>query len=468
MLSKHQQIFVLLATALLTFMSTVDMSIVNAALPQISKELTIPMNEAEWIASIYLIVICMLLVFFGKVGDQIGRSVVFQIGTIIFTISSLFSGISTNLVMLLIARGAQAIGSAMIMATSFGIITDLFPRQQHGRALAVNSVFAQVGNVSGPILAGLILSITSWHWLFLINLPVGIIAYLFGRSVFPKRKINLSLIRVDWAGFSVFAIVMLTFFLAIYIGQVVGYGQLVPVTLFITAAIAMIGFIMIENRVTEPMLNLSLFKQRGFSIGIIITTLVYMIVYFNNILMPFYLQNRLGFAPAKMSLFLMLVPLVNVFSSSFGGYMSDKIGPERISLYALIVLLLSCGLLALITPDWSILLLVVAFIFFGLGNGLFQNNPIIMDNAGAANGGIAGALASLSRNVGFSIGLAVSTSLLYFGMSIKAGHNVTTYPTHHPDWFTFGMHFSYGFTVIIVIITIILMGLLMNRKVVKR
>lgn len=124
-----------MSTSIVSFMSTIDASIVNIAIPKMSRDLNVLNNQAEWIVSVYLVLICVLLLFFGKLSDQIGRVRIFQIGTLIFVLGSLFCGLSVNLPMILGSRVVQALGASMTMATNFSIITDIFPPSRHGLAL---------------------------------------------------------------------------------------------------------------------------------------------------------------------------------------------------------------------------------------------------------------------------------------------------------------------------------------------
>lgn len=184
-IQKHRW-WILVAVCLFTFMSTLDGSIVNIALPVMSKDLAIPMNQAEWVVSIYLIVICALLLLFGKLGDIYGKIRVFKIGSLLFIIGSLLSGFSVGLPFLLIARSIQAVGAAMTMSTNNGIITEVFPFKERGRALGMIGSFVALGSIAGPGIGGLILAHLSWGYIFWINVPVGILAMILGAMILPK------------------------------------------------------------------------------------------------------------------------------------------------------------------------------------------------------------------------------------------------------------------------------------------
>ncbi|WP_269057688.1 MFS transporter [Lacticaseibacillus zhaodongensis] len=439
---------------MVSFMSTIDASIVNIAVPQLSHDFGVPMNQAEWVVSVYLVLICVLLIFFGNVSDQIGRIPVFQVGTIIFTVGSLGCGLSNSLPMLLIMRVLQAVGSSMTMATNFGIITEIFPRARHGIALGVNSSFVQIGNIMGPGLGGLILAAFTWHDIFYINVPLGIIAFILGRKLFPKEPVHLQKIKIDWPGYAAYALAIVAFFVGIYWGQDSGYTRLPIIGLFVCTLIMIGGFVYRENHTPAPLLNLRIFKNPAFTIGVLTTMMVFAVSYFNNMILPFYLQETLGYSSAIAGMILMAAPFVNVFAAPLGGQLSDHIGPERVSRYGLGLFLIPMIIFILIEPSWGALWLVIALMIFGFANGTFQNNPMIMSNAGQEYQGIAGSIASLSRNLGMSLGLSLATSTLYWGISRQAGRHITSYPHAHPEWFIAGMHISYYFALGLIVIAL--------------
>ncbi|KRM01766.1 MFS transporter [Lentilactobacillus farraginis] len=463
-MQRQNQWVLLMSTSIVSFMSTIDASIVNIAVPKISRDLRIPNNQAEWIVSVYLVLICILLIFFGRLSDQLGRVRLFQIGTIIFVLGSLACGLSVNLPTILAARAVQALGASMTMATNFGIITDIFPLNRHGLALGVNSSFVQVGNIAGPGVGGLILSFANWHYIFFVNVPIGIVAFFLGHHFFPRPKPVRGWPKIDAVGFLTYAGMILSFFVMIFWGQMIGFGHWKILGLAIVTLAFLAVFVLVERSQTDPLINLRIFQNLGFSFGILSAMLVYMCGYFNNVIMPFYLQDRLLLSSGIAGLILMAVPVVNIFSAPAGGTLFDHIGAEKVSFIALFIFIVPEVIFILITPQWSLLWLIIGLALFGCANGAFQNNPMIMGNAAPEFQGIAGSIAALGRNLGMSMGLALATSLLYHGISLKAGQRMTTYPDMHPDWFVFGMHYAYAFSLGLILIAIILLGIVLRKK----
>nr|WP_040535636.1 MFS transporter [Schleiferilactobacillus shenzhenensis] len=464
-MEQRSRWIMLFATSMVSFMSTLDASVVNIAIPHISRELGVPMNQAEWVVSVYLVAICALLIFFGRLADQIGRIPVFQTGTLVFVAGSLACGLSGSLPLLLGARLFQALGAAMVMSANFGIITEAFPMNEHGRALGLNSTFVQIGNIAGPGIGGLILAVASWHWIFFINVPIGIIAFFVGYRIYPHDPVNWSAIQVDWPGYGTFALTIVSFFIAIYWGQAAGFTHPGVLVLFALAAALLVAFIVIERRVASPLIALGIFRSPGFTLGIISAMLVYMVGYFNNVIMPFYLQETLALSSATAGVILMAVPLLNMVSAPTGGIISDHIGAEKVSFYALFIFFIPLGLFLWASPTTPLGWLIVGLAMFGVANGAFQNNPMIMGGAGPEYQGIAGAMAALGRNIGMALGLSLATSLLYWGMSRQAGTRVIAYPHAHPDWFVNAMHFSYWWAVALIGTAVLLIGgLLLYRR----
>ncbi|NLR08813.1 MULTISPECIES: MFS transporter [Lactobacillaceae] len=457
-IQKHRW-WILVAVCLFTFMSTLDASIVNIALPVISKDLIIPMNRAEWVVSIYLIVICALLLLFGRLGDTRGKIRIFKIGSILFTVGSLLCGFSVGLGFLLVARAIQAVGAAMTMATNSGIITEVFPFNERGRALGMIGSFVALGSIAGPGVGGLILAHLSWGYIFWINVPIGIVAFLIGQRILP-RDITMSRQPIDRAGATLFALIIVTLFAGVFIGQEIGFGRPAILGLFTIAAITTIVFVRLELRLDQPILALHLFANKRFTISILCAFLIFVANFFFNVIAPFYLENARNMPANYAGYALMTFPIVQVVVAPIAGTISDKIGPEILTFVGLILIAISqvgYMLANLATPLWL-------FMFFvglvGFGNGVFMapNNAIVMSSVPMKHLGVAGGVNALAREMGMIVGISVATTVLFSAMGHYAGHKVTAYLPAHPDIFIAGMHVAFMVSLGICLVASVITG----------
>lgn len=455
MKSKHN-ILTLFATSFMSFMQLLDASIVNVAIPSLTKDLNVPMNRAEWIVSVYLIMICMLLLFWGRMADQIGYIKIFQTGTIFFTIGSLICAMSPSLYILLIGRIVQGLGASMSMTTNIGIIAMIFPMSQRGRAYGINSIIAQLGNISGPGLGGLVLSVLSWHWIFIINIPIGIIVYIYGRFMFPKENRKVDKISYDWLGLITYSIAIATFFVSIFLGQDIGFGKVSVLSTFAVSLVFWFIFFYVEKRLAEPLINLKIFKISRLTLSLVSALIVFSVGYYANVIMPFYLTNFRALSTSLTGLIMMAIPFANVIAAPIAGYFTDKYNAASVSIFNLFVYAIPIVFLMFVSGKENLYLFTFMLLFLGVGNGGFQNNPMIMGYAPAEYQGIAGSLAALFRNLGMGIGVSLATTSLYSGMSFRAGKQIAYYPSHNPSWFLSGMHFAYLTALLLLIAAIIL------------
>lgn len=457
-IQKHRWL-ILVAVCLFTFMSTLDGSIVNIALPVISKDIAIPMNQAEWVVSIYLITICALLLLFGKLGDTRGKIRIFKIGSVLFTVGSLLCGFSVGLGFLLVARTIQAIGAAMTMATNSGIITEVFPFNERGRALGMIGSFVALGSIAGPGVGGLILAHFNWGYIFWINVPIGIVALLIGQRILPK-DITVSRQAIDKPGAGLFALMMVTLFAGVFIGQEIGFTRPVILGLFAVAIVATVFFVRLELRIDNPILALYLFENKRFTISILCAFLIFVANFFFNVIAPFYLENARGMAANYAGYALMTFPIVQVVVAPIAGSISDRIGPEILTFIGLVLISVSqvgYMLATLATPLW-------VFMFFiglvGFGNGVFMapNNAIVMSSVPVRDLGVAGGVNALAREMGMVVGISIATTVLFSAMGHYAGHKVTAYLPAHPEVFISGMHVAFMVSLVICLVASVITG----------
>lgn len=457
----------LIATNLFTFMSTLDGTIVNIAMPSITQNLHIKMNEAAWITSSYTVIISILLILFGKIGDSFGKIRLFQIGSVIFTVGSALCGFSNSLSFLLIARAIQAIGAAMYMANNFGIIAEHFPISKRGMALGITGTFVSLGSIAGPSFGGFLIAHFSWHSIFWVNIPVGVFAFTLGLLVYPKEEIQFRKESIDKLGFSLFALFMISLFLGIFTGQDIGFSKPSVLVLFATALLSFFFFIQLEIRSENPFLDLKLFKNHTFSIGILCGFLIFSTNMFNSVIMPFYLIRARGFNSMHAGITMMGVPIAMMIASPICGYLADKYSAEILSALGLIIVTISQMFYMTVDLHTTIWHLVVFFVFTGLGVSLFQspNNTIVMSNVPKQHMGIAGSLNALARNSGMVVGIALSTTVLFQMMSFKAGYHITDFINNKPDIFIYGMQKAYMFSFSICLFaTLVSVFRLLKRK----
>ena len=435
---------ILLTTVLLTFMATLDGSIVNVALPVMAQKLSVSMASIEWVVTSYLIVIVGTILIFGRLADIIGKTTVFKLGIIIFTIGSLTCGLSDSLIMLVFSRGLQAIGAAGTMATSQGIITHVFPSNERGRALGLNGTFVALGSMIGPPIGGLIVSILNWQYIFLINVPIGILAFILAMKTLPKSSDNKSE-KLDIKGAALFGLTMVLLFGALTFGKEIGFGNKIIIMSLIGSLVLFILFIKVEKGTNEPLINFEIFKNSLFSLSIFCAFISFVAISCSNIILPFYLQYVMKLTPSFTGILMMVSPIILAVAAPISGYMSDRVGSEVLTFIGLIGT--SIGLFLISTLNqYSNLGFLIAFIaIMTIGNGMFQspNNSLVMSTVDKDKLGIAGSINALVRNLGFVFGISLSTTLLYSLMSKRMGYHVTGYIEGRDDVFVYGMHYVY-------------------------
>lgn len=435
--------WILLIVVISPFMATLDSSIVNVALPTIAQELNADMASIEWVVTSYLIVISGTILVFGRLGDIKGKSNIFKWGFIIFTIGSLLCGLSGTLTMLVLSRVVQGVGAAATMANNQGIITHVFPAQERGRALGISATAVALGTMIGPPLGGFIVSAFKWQYIFLINIPVGIIAIIMGMKILPNgAKKDES---IDFKGAILFGLSIVLLFYTLSKGQQIGYGDPMIIFSFIMAVVLFVLFILLERSLVHPLLELSIFKNTLFSISIFCAFISFISISSTNIIQPFYLQNVLKLSPSSTGLIMMIYPLILSVVAPMSGHLSDKIGSEFLTFLGLCFTITGLFLMSTLNEVTPISTMAIYIGILSVGNGLFQspNNSLVMSTVSKNKLGIAGSVNAFVRNLGMVTGVSLSTTLLYHMMSAKMGKKVTGYVPGRDDVFVYGMKYVY-------------------------
>lgn len=461
--------WVLVAIGIFAFMSNLDASIVNIAMPIMSRQMHIPLSQMEWVVSLYLIFMCALLLFFGRLGDMYGKVRIFRIGTVIFIIGSILAALGFNFWFLLAARIVQAFGGALTLSNTYGIVTGTFDIKHRGRAMGFVGTFVALGSVAGPALGGLILANGSWNNIFWINVPIGLFAIIVGAVVLPKEEPRPGGV-IDWWGLLSWSLFIISLFGAIFIGQQAGFTALIPLLGFGLALISGGTFLYQEQHFSAPMMSLKIFNNRAFSLGVSAAVLIFLSNFFSVVLMPFYLEDARGFGPGFAGLLLMIFPIVLVIVGPIGGWLADRLPPANVASTGLALIALSqLGFVLLLTatsPMWEYAAITA---LMAIGTGLFQspNGDIVMSVVDHGELGIAGSINSLARNLGMVAGTAAATTTLFTAMSHVVGHRVTTYLPHRPDVFMYGFKVAFLVSFVMILaalLTSLRLGHLMKGK----
>jgi EmrB/QacA subfamily drug resistance transporter len=351
------------------------------------------------------------------------------------------------------------------MANNQGIITEVFPPNERGRALGLSGTAVALGSLVGPGLGGIIVGSASWEYIFLINIPIGIITLVLGFKLLPKSEKRVKG-KLDGIGSILFILTIVPLFVALNEGLKRGFTDLFIILGFIISIISFIAFIMVEKKRENPLIQLQMFRNKLFSLSIFCGFISFVAIFCNNIILPFYLQDVMEYTPQHTGLILMIYPLVLTVVAPISGHLSDKIGSEILTFIGLI--LTSAGLLFMSSlTESSVLVNMIIFIsIMSAGMGLFQspNNSLIMSTVTKDKLGIAGSINALIRNLGMVCGIALATTLLYSMMSSKIGYRVTDYVVGRNDAFIYGMKTVYITAGIICFIGALLTFLRLIRK----
>jgi EmrB/QacA subfamily drug resistance transporter len=424
-----QKWWVLAAVACGTFMATLDGSIVNIALPTLTKELGADLFRVKWVVIVYLLVITCLLLPFGRLSDQKGRKRVFQIGFLVFIIGSGLSSLAPHLLWLVAFRAVQAIGASMLMANGPAIITSTFSARDRGGALGTLAMVVSAGLVTGPSVGGFLITHLGWRSIFWINGPIGLMGIFLVHRYVKKDQPCKSILAFDWAG-AVLQTILLLLFMIIFDPPLISISGSLPIPIsrwMAIAAILVIAFLFIrvESEAEAPLFDLSLLKIKTFWIANLAGFLTFVAFSSISVLMPFFLEEVLHFEPQKAGLFMTAIPLTIFVVAPISGRLSDRVGSQELSFAGALVGVLGlfsmAGVFGLgIHEHTSNVGIVMGLCSIGLATGLFQspNNNAIMGSIPISKLGVASALLATTRNLGLVTGTGLATTLFTWRMSL--------------------------------------------------
>jgi EmrB/QacA subfamily drug resistance transporter len=410
---------VLTNTTIGAFMSQLDGNIVLIALPTITRSLNASAFEALWVLMGYILMTAVLLLAFGRLADMYGKVRLYNLGFAIFTVGSGLCSLSLNGGMLVFFRLVQGVGAALIWANNAAILTDAFPPNERGRAIGVNLVAGISGSVIGLILGGILTVALGWQSIFWINLPIGAFATYWAY----KKLRELGTVhheRIDLPGNVLFAGGLTAFLVGLTLGALSGY-TLVDVASMVAGLLMVGGFVYVELHSRTPLMDLTLFKIRAFTAGILSNFLASIARTGVSLVLTIYFQGVLIYDAFKAGLALIPFAVAFVSLGPLSGYLSDKYGPRWFTTVGLSISTAGLIGLALIPANVSYTVLATLMILVGAGGGMFvaPNISSIMSSAPVTRRGVASGMSATLVTTGALLSLSISFAVLATSIPIN-------------------------------------------------
>jgi EmrB/QacA subfamily drug resistance transporter len=395
------------AVCVATFMLLLDVTIVNVALPDIQRDLGSSFQDLQWVVDAYALTLAAFLLTAGSLADRLGRRRVFVAGLALFSIASLLCGLSDSPTALNLSRALQGVGGAGMFATSLALLAAAFSGRERGTALGIWGATTGASVAVGPLVGGVLVEHISWQSIFFVNLPIGIAAIavtlrMVGESKDPHPA------PIDWAGLVTFSAALFALVFALVRGNTEGWGSGTIVGLLIGAAALLIVFVLIERRLSHPMLDLTLFRKPTFVGASIVAFALSGSIFAMFLYLTLFMQNILGYSPLEAGLRFLPTTVLSFFFAALSGNLTERV-PVRY-LMGLGLGLVGVGLLLMSGLDadsgWTALL--PGFLLSGAGVGL--TNPAIASTAVGVveprRAGMASGVNSTFRQVGIATGIA--------------------------------------------------------------
>jgi EmrB/QacA subfamily drug resistance transporter len=414
MTSANAKWFTLAAACFALFMAILDNLVVNVALPTIARDLNASTTNLQWIVSAYILVFAAMQITAGGLGDRLGRKRWFIIGIVLFTVTSLLAALSRNVEMLIAARALQGLGAAFILPLSLSLVSNAFPPEERGKALGVWSAISVSGLALGPVVGGLLVQYVSWHWIFLVNVPIGIGAVIVTQTFVRESRDTSGEAATDIPGTLLIttAIASLTWGL-IEAGER-GWGDGLILTAFAIAAVALVAFIWVEAHTEKPMVPLRFFRSSTFTGANIdsfsISFLIAGVAFFGTL----YLQNVLGFSPVRAGLAFIPMVVVMMICAPISGALTNRLGYSKLISLGMLIGGIGTLLYLRASVDGTYLDLLPSYLVTGLGMSLIfaPMTTAVLNSVESSRSGVASAVNGAIREIGNAFGIALLGTIM--------------------------------------------------------
>ncbi|WP_317698531.1 MFS transporter [Xylocopilactobacillus apis] len=389
------------AVFIATFMTSVEVTIVTTALPSIISALH-GLAAQSWIMSAYLLTMAITTPIYGKLADSWGRRKIFQWGVVIFTLGSLLSGLAPKIELLIAARALQGIGAGAVMPLTFTIIADYYDFKERAKVLALNNTAWALSALIGPMIGGFLVDTLSWHWVFFVNVPLGILVFILIQVAYKKDNFTPQKLKIDIVGIAWLSVTLISLLMGV---ELLAKSLIYSLILFVIALIGLLLFIRTEKRVEDPIIAPKMFANRTFTIQIATTTILSGVLMGYEVYFPIWLQSLYRVNATNAGLVVTSSSVMWLIASFFVGTIMSHFIPKKVSLISVSILLISYIVLSFASLQFPIWLFYVIAMINGTCIGIVINMNLILAQhmAPPEMVGSASSIVTLGRSLGQTV-----------------------------------------------------------------
>jgi EmrB/QacA subfamily drug resistance transporter len=404
---EHYKWWALSCTSLGMLLATLNSGTLVIALPDLERALGVSLLTLVWVILAFMIASTVLVLTFGRLSDLFGRKRAYVLGFAIFTLASLGAGFASGGTDLILWRIVQGIGGALLFANASALVTDAFPREQLGIAMGTNVMVAGVGLVLGPVLGGVLVEI-SWHWVFWFNVPLGLLGTVWAGVVLQELVRPEQDRRFDWAGTATFVLGLTGLTLGISRGGIVGWDDALTIGSLVVAGVLLPLFVVVERRAPAPMLDLSLFEDRGFSAATGAAFLAGLSRFALTFVFVLYFQGARGDDPIVAGIKLAPMAAGMLISSPLAGAYADRRGARALAALGLLISAVGMAGMTMLGTGTSYWVAAIWLLVTGVGSGMFNspNTAAMMGSVPVHRRGIAAGTRMMLQNTGSVLSIA--------------------------------------------------------------
>jgi EmrB/QacA subfamily drug resistance transporter len=431
-------------------LSSLGTSIANVGLPTFAEAFNASFQQVQWIVLAYLLAITTLIVSVGRLGDIIGRRRLMLAGIALFTLATALCGIAPSLWLLIAARAVQGIGAAIMMVLTMAFVGDMVSKEKTGSAMGMLGTTSAIGTAIGPSLGGVLITGLGWQAIFLVNVPLGALAFVLGRHYLPRDHQGPKEGRapLDAAGTLLLALSLAAYALAMTVGR--GSFGTLNAALLAAALLGVVFFALAEAKAVSPLVHLAMFRDPVRCAALITSMLVSTVMMATLVVGPFYLSRALGLDAAFVGTVLSVGPMIAALTGIPAGRVADRLGARHMTIVGLGGIALGSSALSLMPVSLGVPGYIAGIAVITAGYALFQtaNNTTVMVGARPDQRGVVSGVLNLSRNLGLITGASVMGAVFWFASA------ATDIRTADPATVAYGMRVTFGVAAVLVVIAL--------------